>query len=160
MRRCYTTLNSSIRKNRRTIRWTEAGDRPLPDGRFTCPRAVIGDVRPESNYHFEEWVDHQLINEALADLTKIEERILAASLAFDFQNDISNAESKLLEVGNVKACLLLSKLSLAHMIELGMLDSKDPKIARILQEIPATRTRDFAPLMAKLIVEVRDGNSG
>ena len=101
-----------------------------------------------------------MINEALADLTKIEERILAASLAFDFQNDISNAESKLLEVGNVKACLLLSKLSLVHMIELGMTDSKDPKIARILQEIPATRTQDFAPLMAKLIVEVRDGHSG
>jgi hypothetical protein len=25
----------------RTIRWTEAGDRPLPDGKITCPRSVI-----------------------------------------------------------------------------------------------------------------------
>ncbi len=24
-----------------TIRWTEAGDRPLPDGKITCPRSVI-----------------------------------------------------------------------------------------------------------------------
>jgi hypothetical protein len=23
-----------------------SGDRPLPDGKFTCPRSVIGDVRP------------------------------------------------------------------------------------------------------------------
>lgn len=32
-------------KNRRTIRWTEAVDRPLLDGKFTCPRSVIGVVR-------------------------------------------------------------------------------------------------------------------
>ncbi len=32
-------------KYRRTIRWTEAGDRPLPDGTFSCPRSVIGVVR-------------------------------------------------------------------------------------------------------------------
>jgi hypothetical protein len=32
-----------------TIRWTEAVDRPLPDGKFTCPRSVIGDVIQPSN---------------------------------------------------------------------------------------------------------------
>ena len=30
----------------RTIRWTEAGDRPLPDGKFIYPRSVIGGVMP------------------------------------------------------------------------------------------------------------------
>jgi hypothetical protein len=29
-----------------TIRWTEAVDRPLPDGKFTCHRSVIGGVMP------------------------------------------------------------------------------------------------------------------
>lgn len=28
----------------RTIRWTEAGDRPLPDGKVIYPRSVIGGV--------------------------------------------------------------------------------------------------------------------
>jgi hypothetical protein len=32
----------------RTIRWTEAGDQPLPDGKFTSPRSVIGTVRGTS----------------------------------------------------------------------------------------------------------------
>jgi hypothetical protein len=36
--------------NARTIRWTEAGDRPLPDWKFTCPRSVIGGVRPSEQY--------------------------------------------------------------------------------------------------------------
>ena len=81
-------------------------------------------------------------------------------LAFDFQNAISDAESKLLEMGNVKACLLLSKLSLVQMIELGMTDSNDPKSARMLKKVPATRTQDFAPVLGKLIAEVRSGNSG
>ena len=31
-------------KTPRTIRWTEAVDRPLPDGHFTCHRSVIGAV--------------------------------------------------------------------------------------------------------------------
>jgi len=96
-----------------------------------------------------------LTKDVLADLAKIEERILTGNLAFDFQSDISNAESKLLEVGNVEACLLLSKLSLVHMIELGMTDANDGKIARMLNDIPATRTQDFAPLLAKLITEIR-----
>ncbi len=32
----------------RTIRWTEAVDRPLLDGKFTCRRWVIGGVPPGS----------------------------------------------------------------------------------------------------------------
>lgn len=31
-------------RNGRTIRWTKAVDRPLPDGHFTCHRSVIGGV--------------------------------------------------------------------------------------------------------------------
>jgi len=30
----------------RTIRWTEAVDRPFPDVEFTCLRSAIGPVRP------------------------------------------------------------------------------------------------------------------
>ena len=121
---------------------------------------MTANVRPESNCHFDEWAEHQLTRDVLQDLIKIEERILNGSLAFDFQNAISDAESKLLEMGNVKACLLLSKLSLVHMIELGMTDSNDPNTARMLKEISATRTQDFATLLGKLIAEVRSGNSG
>ena len=35
----------SSTNNRRTIRWTEKVDRPLPDGEFTCHRSIIGGVR-------------------------------------------------------------------------------------------------------------------
>lgn len=34
-----------------TIRWTEAGDQPLADGKFTCARSVIGVVL-RSNHGF------------------------------------------------------------------------------------------------------------
>ena len=37
-------LTDRLPSNQRTIRWTEAGDRPLSDGKFTCPRSVIGSV--------------------------------------------------------------------------------------------------------------------
>ena len=117
-------------------------------------------ARPESNCHFEEWAEHKLTKDVLQSLAKIEERILTGSLAFDFQNDLSKAETQLLEVGNIKACLLLSKLSLVHMIELGMTDANDGKIARMLKDIPATRTQDFAPLLVKLMTEIRGGNLG
>ena len=117
-------------------------------------------VRSESICHFEEWADHLLTRDLLVNLTGIEEQILTGSLAFDFQNAISDAEQKLLEMGNVKACLLLSKLSLVYMIELGMTDSNAPKIARMLKEVPSTSTKDFAPLLGKLIAEIRNGNSG
>jgi hypothetical protein len=39
-----TEIRSRSLEIARTIRWTEAGDRPLPDGKFTCPRSVIGGV--------------------------------------------------------------------------------------------------------------------
>lgn len=100
-----------------------------------------------------------MTKDVIADLAKIEQRILSGSLAFDFQNDISTAESKLFEMGNVKACILLSKLSVFHLIEIGIANVNAPKIAHSLQEIPATRIQDFAPLLAVLIAEVRGENS-
>ncbi|XZE36050.1 hypothetical protein SH501x_001602 [Pirellulaceae bacterium SH501] len=101
-----------------------------------------------------------MTEDVIADLTKIEQRILAGNLAFDFQNDISNAEAKLFEMENVKASILLSKLSLIHLVEIGIANAKDPKIARLLKTNPATRTQDFAPLLARLIAEDRSENSG
>lgn len=127
---------------------------------FLAATAVTAACRPENVFQFEEWADHQLTEDVIADLTKIEQRILAGNLAFDFQNDISNAETKLFELENVKASILLSKLSLIHMVEIGIANAKDPKIARLLQTNPATRTQDFAPLLARLIAEVRSGNPG
>jgi len=38
----YAYMLNNGPKTGRTIRWTEAGDLPLPDGKFTCPRSVIG----------------------------------------------------------------------------------------------------------------------
>ncbi len=37
--------------NQRTNRWTEAVDRPLPDGKSTCPRSVIGVVTCQKKNH-------------------------------------------------------------------------------------------------------------
>lgn len=34
------------RNEHRTIRWTEAGERPISDRKFTCLRSVVGDGRP------------------------------------------------------------------------------------------------------------------
>ena len=97
-----------------------------------------------------------MTQQIIADLTNIEQRIIDGRVEYDFQNAIVEAETKLLAMGHLEGCLLLSKLSLIHMTELGMTDTNDPYIVGMVNKIPATRTQDFAPLLAKLVADVRN----
>lgn len=65
-----------------------------------------------------------------------------------------------MEMGRVQACILLAKLSLVHMRDLGMISPNAPIFIRIFKETPVSGVRDFAPFVAKLVAEIRDEAAG
>ncbi len=88
-------------------------------------------------------------------LNDIAQRLLSGDVEFDLQHDILGVESMLLDIRHLEGCLLLARLSLMHMVELGISEAEDPTIVGMLSNVAAKRSLDFAPLITKLALEVR-----
>ena len=76
-------------------------------------------------------------------LARITELIVAEDRTFAIQQLISDAEERLLQLGNLQACIMLSKLALAHLNEIWVSNSLDPSVNPILNDETGKRSRDY-----------------
>ncbi len=101
-----------------------------------------------------------MTHEIVSELNDLALRLLNREVDFDLQDDIIAIESKLLDIKHFAGCLLLSKLSLMHMAELGIVNAADPKINGMLRKVSVKSSLDFAPLVTKLALHIRDTAEG
>ena len=89
-------------------------------------------------------------------LARITERVVAEDRTIAIQQLISDAEERLLQLGNLQACIMLSNLALAHLNEIRVSNSIEPSVDPMLNDETGKGSRDYLLNIRNLQNEYRD----